>query len=189
MKNSIVIVLGIIIISVIQSASGQSNNDQRQLQMELIVTDEQKIILFSIFAIAVIGIFVYLARDIILRKKTSYDSKEFDSKNDKTYEKYHSDWSDDYEEFGTRKNSKEDKEFRKLSQNSTLPDYYKILEVSQDATPEEIKNQYRELAKKTHPDKSKDEKSEEVMVQINKAYEILSNEEMRKKYDSHYNKI
>jgi len=188
MKNYSIIVLGIIIIGVIQSAAGQSNNDERQLQMELIVTDEQKIILFSAFAIAVIAIFIYLARDIILRKKTVYDSKEFDSKNDKTYEKYHSDWSDDYEEFGTRKNSKEDKEFRTLSQNSTLPDYYKILKISQDATQEEIKNQYRELAKKTHPDKSKDEKSEEIMVQINKAYEILSNEELRKKYDMYYNK-
>jgi len=188
MKNYSVLVLGIIIISVIHSAAGQSNSDVKQLQMELIVTDEQKIILFSIFAIAVIAIFIYLARDIILRKKTAYDSKEFDSKNDKTYEKYHSDWSDDYEEFGTRKNSKEDKEFRTLSQNSTLPDYYKILEISHNATQEEIKNKYRELAKKTHPDKSKDEKSEEVMVQINKAYEILSNEELRKKYDMYYNK-
>lgn len=188
MKNYVIIALVVIIISVIQRASGQSNNDERELQMELIVTDEQRIILFAIFAIAVIGIFVYLARDIILRKKTSYDSKEFDSKNDKTYEKYHSDWSDDYEEFGTRKNSKEDKEFRALSQNSTLPDYYKILEISHDATQEEIKNQYRELAKKIHPDKSKDEKSEEVMVQINKAYEVLSNEELRKKYDTYFNK-
>jgi len=188
MKNYSIIVVVIIIISVIQGVAGQSDKDEKQLQMELIVTDEQKIILFSIFAIAIIGIFIYLARDIILRKKTAYDSKEFDSKNDKTYEKYHSDWSDDYEEFGTRRNSKEDKEFKWLSQNSTLPDYYKILEISQDATQEEIKNQYRELAKKTHPDKSKDEKSEEVMVQVNKAYEILSNEELRKKYDLYYNK-
>ena len=186
MKNFAIIVLGIIIISVIQNASGQSNNEQKQLQMELIVTDEQRIILFSIFAIAVIGIFVYLARDIILRRKTTYDAKEFDSKNDKTYEKYHSDWSEDYEEFGTRKNSKEDKEFRKLFQDSSLPDYYKVLEISHDATQEEIKDKYRELAKKIHPDKSKDEKSEEIMVQINKAYEVLSNEELRKKYDLYH---
>jgi len=171
----------------IQVASGQSDN-KKELQMELIVTDEQKIILFTSFAIAVIGIFAYLARDIILRKKTSYDSKEFDSKNDKTYEKYHSDWSDDYEEFGTRKNSKENKEFRDAFQNSTLPDYYKTLDVPHDATQDEIKNRYRELAKKIHPDKNKDEKSEEVMVQINKAYEILSNEELRKKYDVYFNK-
>ena len=172
----------------IQSGSGQSDNDGKKLQMELIVTDEQKIILFASFAIAVIGLFVYLARDIILRKKTSYDSTEFDSKNDKTYEKYHSDWSDDYEEFGTRNNSKEDNEFRIISQNSSLPDYYKILEISQDATHDEIKKQYRQLAKKKHPDKNKEEKSEDIMVQINKAYEILSNKELRKKYDVYFNK-
>ncbi|MFB5629491.1 MAG: DnaJ domain-containing protein, partial [Nitrosarchaeum sp.] len=117
-----------------------------------------------------------------------YDSKEFDSKKDKTYEKYHSDWSDDYEEFGSRKNSKEDKEFRISSQNSQLPDYYKILEIPQNATQEEIKKRYRDLAKKTHPDKNKEDKSEEIMVQINKAYEILSNEELRKKYDTYLKK-
>ena len=188
MKNFSIIIIGIIFISMIQSGSGQSNNAEKKLQMELIVTDEQRIILFVSFAIAVIGLFVYLARDIILRKKTSYDSTEFDSKNDKTYEKYHSDWSDDYEELGTRKNSKEDKEFRITSQNSSLPDYYKILEIPQNATHEEIKKQYRQLVKKIHPDKNKGEKSEEIMVQINKAYEILSDKELRKKYDMYLNK-
>ena len=115
----------------IQNISGQTDNTEKKLQMELVVTDEQRIILFSGFAIAVIVLFAYLARDVILRKKTPYDTKEFDSKSDKTYEKYHSDWSDDYEELGTRKNSKEDKEFRKLLQDPTLPDYYKILEFIQ----------------------------------------------------------
>src|SRR3989304_5794036 len=94
---STVTVLSRIFITVIQNVSGQSDDVGKKLQMELIVTDEQKIILFASFAIAVIGLFAYLARDIILRKKTLYDSTEFDSKNDKTYEKYHSDWSDDYE--------------------------------------------------------------------------------------------
>ena len=188
MKNVSIIILGIIFISVIQNSSGQSDDTGKKIQMELIVTDEQKIILFGGFAIAVIGIFVYLARDIILRRKTPYDSEEFDSKNDKTYEKYHSDWSDDYEELGKRKNSKEDKEFRIEFQDSSLPDYYKILEISQNATHDEIKKQYRQLAKKIHPDKNKGDKSEEIMVQINKAYEILSNKELRKKYDTYLNK-
>lgn len=187
MKSLSIVILGAIMLSVIQVVYGQTN-DQKTLEMELIVTDEQKIILFASFALAVIGIFVYLARDIILRKKTSYDSKEFDSKNDKTYEKYHSDWSDDYEEFGTRSKSKENKEFREAFQNSVLPDYYKTLDISQEATQDEIKNKYRELAKKIHPDKNKDEKSEEIMVKINKAYEVLSNEELRKKYDAYYDK-
>ena len=69
----------------IQNVSGQSDNTEKKLQMELVVTDEQKVILFASFALAVIGLFVYLARDVILRKKTSYDSTEFYSKNNKTY--------------------------------------------------------------------------------------------------------
>lgn len=188
MKKFSIIVSSLILICIIQNVSGQTDDTEKKLQMELDVTDDQKIILFSGFAIAVIVLFLYLARDVILRKKTSYDDKEFDSKNDKTYEKYHSDWSDDYEELGTRKNSKEDKEFRRLLQDPSLPDYYKILQVSHNATLEEIKKQYRIMAKKIHPDKNKEEKSEEAMVQINKAYEILSNEELRKKYDMHFNK-
>jgi hypothetical protein len=64
MKKHTIIILGIIFISLIQSGSGQSNSVEKKIQMELIVTDEQKIILFTSFAAAVIGLFVYLARDI-----------------------------------------------------------------------------------------------------------------------------
>jgi len=189
MRNICIIISCIIFAAFLQSVSGQSDKPVKELQMELVVTDQQKIILFTGFTIAVIVIFLYLARDIILRKKSTYDFNEFDSKKDKTYEKYHSDWSDDFEDFGFRKNSKEEKEFRLESQNKILPDYYKILELPQNATNEEIKKQYRKLAKKAHPDKSKEKGSEEIMVQINKAYEILSNEELRKKYDVYLGKI
>lgn len=161
-----------------QTAYSQSNN----LDMELEVTDEEKIILFSGFAIAVIAIFMFLARDIILRKKTSYDKEEHESKNEKTYEKYHSDWGDDYEELGTRKNSKEDREFRDAVLNNELPNYYEILGLSKDATQEEIKKNFRELAKKTHPDKTKED-SEKQMMELNKAYEVLSDKENKEKYD------
>ena len=51
-----------------------------------------------------------------------------------------------------------------------------------DATYEEIKKNFRELAKKTHPDKTKED-SEDEMIQINKAYEILSDKTSREKYD------
>lgn len=155
--------------------------------MELEVSDEEKIILFGGFAIAVIAVFLFLARDIILRKKTSYDKNELESKKDKTYEKYHSDWGDDYEDLGKRKNTKEDKEFREAALNDELPDYYEILNVSKDATPEEIKKKFRELAKKTHPDKTKKD-SEEEMSEINKAYEILSDKEQKEKYDKYFKK-
>ena len=178
MKRFGIFIILSIIFGVSQLGYAQSNN----LDMELEITDEEKIILFSGFAIAVIAIFMFLARDIILRKKTSYDKEEHESKNEKTYEKYHSDWGDDYEEVGTRKNSKEDKEFRDAAMNNELPNYYEILGLSNDATQEEIKKNFRELAKKTHPDKTKDD-SEEEMMKLNKAYEILSDKESKEKYD------
>lgn len=163
-------------------ATAQTNN----LDMELEVTDNEKIILFAGFIIAIIVIFLFLARDIILRKKTSYDKNDLESKKDKTYEKYHSDWGDDYEELGKRKNTIEEKEFRDASINNALSNYYDVLGVTKDATPEEIKNKFRELAKKTHPDKTKKD-SEEKMTEINKAYEVLSDEENRKAYDKYFN--
>lgn len=187
MKKIAFLSFGIFLLGAIQIAFSQSS--EKELEMELIVSDEQKIILFSGFIIAVIAIFLVLARDILLRKKTKYDSEHHESKKDKTYEKYHSDWSDDYEELGKRKNTKEDKDFRESLQNATFPNYYKILEVSPDATSEEIKNQYRRLAKKMHPDKTKNKESEDVMAEINKAYEILSDQELREKYDKYFRAI
>jgi len=56
-----------------------------------------------------------------------------------------------------------------------------------DASPEEIKKNFRELAKKTHPDKTK-ENSEEEMMKINKAYEVLSDEISKEKYDKYFKK-
>ena len=52
---------------------------------------------------------------------------------------------------------------------------------------EEIKKNFRELAKKTHPDKTKDD-SEEEMIKINKAYEILSDDVSKERYDRYLNK-
>jgi len=176
-----IFVISIVIFGGIQTANAQNSN----LDMELEVSDEEKIILFSGFAIAVIGLFLFLARDIILRRKTSYDKEELESKKDKTFEKYHSDWGDDYEELGHRSNTKEDKEFRDALNNDELPNYYEIIGVAKDATPEEIKKKFRELAKKTHPDKTK-ENSEEEMAELNKAYEILSDKELREKYDRYF---
>ncbi len=178
MKRLNIFIISVIIIGALQTAYSQTD----ELNKNLVVSDEEKIMIFGGFAIAIIAIFLFLARDIILRRKTSYDKEELESKKDKTYEKYHSDWGDDYEEIGKRKNTKEDREFRDAARNDELPNYYEILEISRDATQEEIKNKFRELAKKTHPDKTKDD-SEEEMVELNKAYEVLSDEELREKYD------
>jgi len=181
MNKFSIFVISIIIFGTMQTAYAQDKN----LDMELEVSDEEKIILFSGFAVAVIGLFLFLARDIILRRKTSYDKEELESKKDKTFEKYHSDWGDDYEELGHRSNTKEDKEFREALNNDELPNYYEIIGVEKNATPEEIKKKFRELAKKTHPDKTKKD-SEEEMAELNKAYEVLSDKESREKYDRYF---
>jgi curved DNA-binding protein len=64
-------------------------------------------------------------------------------------------------------------------------DYYKILGVSKDAGQEEIKKAYRRLAKKYHPDANPGDKgAEQKFKEINEAYQVLSDEEKRKKYDT-----
>ncbi len=60
-------------------------------------------------------------------------------------------------------------------------DYYKILGVSRDATQDEIKRAFRELAHKYHPDKNGG--SAEKFKEINEAYQVLSNPEKRQQYD------
>jgi len=59
-------------------------------------------------------------------------------------------------------------------------DYYKILGVTKDATAEDIKKAYRDLAHKYHPDKGGDA---EKFKEINEAYQILSNKDKRTQYD------
>lgn len=178
-------IANIFLISLVLLVVQTSYAQEKELEMELEVSDEEKIIIFAGFSIAVIGLFLFLARDVILRRKTAYDKEELESKKDKTNEKYHSDWGDDYEEIGTRKNTIKDKEFREAARNDELPNYYEILGVSRDATQQEIKKSFRELAKKTHPDKTKED-SEEEMSKLNKAYEILSDEESRERYDKYF---
>ena len=60
---------------------------------------------------------------------------------------------------------------------------YETLEVSPNATSDEIKKSYRRLARKYHPDINKEKDAEEKFKEINAAYEILSDEKKRKQYD------
>jgi len=63
-------------------------------------------------------------------------------------------------------------------------DYYQILGVNRNASEKEIKQAYRRLARKHHPDLNPGDKSAEARFkEMNAAYEVLSNPEKRKKYD------
>ncbi|RAL08428.1 DnaJ and TPR domain protein [Aspergillus homomorphus CBS 101889] len=76
-----------------------------------------------------------------------------------------------------------------LQKRSKQKDYYKILGVARDADERTIKRAYRQLTKQHHPDKvisrgvSKEE-AEKRMAAINEAYEVLSDHELRGRYDS-----
>lgn len=66
-----------------------------------------------------------------------------------------------------------------------MKSYYEILGIARDATQEEIKSAYRKLVKKFHPDASNSSKeAKERFQEISEAYQVLSNEESRKQYDS-----
>lgn len=65
----------------------------------------------------------------------------------------------------------------------TKRDYYEILGVKKDASDSELKSAYRKLALKWHPDRNKEEGAEAKFKEINEAYEVLSNQDKRTKYD------
>ena len=66
---------------------------------------------------------------------------------------------------------------------ATKRDYYEVLGVAKDASQEDIKKAYRSLAKKYHPDISKEPNANEKFAEIQVAYDCLSDPEKRSNYD------
>jgi DnaJ family protein C protein 3 len=76
-----------------------------------------------------------------------------------------------------------------LLKRSKQKDYYKVLNVNRDADERTIKRSYRQLTKIHHPDKAvaqgvTKEEAEKKMAAINEAYEILSDPELKTRYDN-----
>ncbi len=67
---------------------------------------------------------------------------------------------------------------------SPQQDYYALLGISRDASPEEIKRAYFEAAQKLHPDKNTAAGETELFLGVQQAYEVLSNPTRRKQYDA-----
>jgi curved DNA-binding protein len=62
-------------------------------------------------------------------------------------------------------------------------DYYAIMGLSRDATPEQLKQAYRKLARKYHPDVSKEKNAEARFKEVGEAYEVLRDPQKRAAYD------
>jgi len=153
------------------------------------LTESEQMIVFAIAAAIIISVLIFLARGSIFRKKNEYDTGEWESKKNRDYDKYHSEWMSDEISFERKgKNKLSDEDFRKSLLSKNIPDYYAILQIQKTASQNEIKNQFRSLAKKWHPDRKQSDDAEKKMAQINIAYEVLSNTKRRKIYDQHFSK-
>lgn len=64
-----------------------------------------------------------------------------------------------------------------------MADFYEILEVARDAAPPEIRSAFRRLAREHHPDVSESPEADEKFAKIAEAYRVLSNPELRARYD------
>jgi curved DNA-binding protein len=71
-----------------------------------------------------------------------------------------------------------------MSKAMEFKDYYPVLGVPRTASEDEIRRAYRKLARKYHPDVSKESDAQERMREVNEAYEVLGDKEKRQAYDN-----
>lgn len=71
----------------------------------------------------------------------------------------------------------------RTSHMANKQDYYKVLDVNRDASPDDIRQAYRRLAKQYHPDINNEPGAAERFKEINEAYAVLSDQERRAAYD------
>ena len=64
-------------------------------------------------------------------------------------------------------------------------DYYELLGVNKDASPEQLKKSYRKLAMRYHPDRNDSPEAEAKFKELSEAYEVLSDDQKRAIYDRH----
>ena len=62
-------------------------------------------------------------------------------------------------------------------------DYYEVLGVTKAASPDELKKAYRKLAMQYHPDRNPSAEAPDQFKEINRAYEVLSDTDLRARYD------
>lgn len=88
---------------------------------------------------------------------------------------------------GDRRVDGKQQEAHTLLRRSKTKDYYKVLGISRDSSPREIKKAYRAMTKQYHPDKYRGdlnkEEVEKKMSTINEAYEVLGNPELKERFD------
>lgn len=163
------------------------------------------VLIFAVSIAAVVGIALYISRDAIARKKTSYDRGAYESQRDRDYEKYHSEWGDETaaghagtgdlggDDGGHDADADAEAEFAPRGAGSgRSAGYYGVLGVGRDAAQDEIKRRYRELAKEAHPDRAgagggggaeAGGDAGRRMALINEAYGVLSDPGRRRRYD------
>lgn len=154
-------------------------------------------LIFAASIAAVVGIALYVSREAIVRRKTAYDAGTYESQRDRDYEKYHSEWGDDFAagrggdadcggggpDGGGGGGGGPDAGGGRPA--GPPADHYGALGLDGSATQGEIKRRYRELAKRLHPDRAGPggPGAGGAMAAINEAYYTLSDPERRRQYD------